>query len=238
MDKELRRFIFNIANINLDIDSERDSIEIKALCLKTIREKSIIITHPKVANEWHPYKNKTLIPENFTYGSQTKVWWLGKCGHEWKDTIHHRTSGIGCPICRGSQVLKGYNDFATKCPTLVKFWDENNVISPSEVTSKSHKKIKCKCPDCNYKWNTDVSKLTVKKGCPCCLGTKIIPKKNDILGLFPELFNNASNIQWDYERNNKENIFPEGLGKSSLQKAHWLYNGQSKKLTVKQTIRN
>ena len=33
-------------------------------------------------------------------GSGKKVWWLGKCGHEWQATPNKRCMGNkGCPIC-------------------------------------------------------------------------------------------------------------------------------------------
>ena len=53
---------------------------------------------PDLCREWHPTKNE-ITPENITVSSNKKVWWLGKCGHEWQATVGSRTSGRGCPIC-------------------------------------------------------------------------------------------------------------------------------------------
>ncbi|PJD93230.1 MAG: hypothetical protein CK424_03320 [Legionella sp.] len=63
-------------------------------------EKSLNYLFPAIAKEWHPSKNNLLLPEYFTPGSGRNVWWEGSCGHEWEDTINHRTSGRGCPQCR------------------------------------------------------------------------------------------------------------------------------------------
>ena len=63
-------------------------------------EKSLSYLYPDIANEWHPTKNDALLPEYFTHGSGRKIWWKGKCGHEWQDSILHRTSGRRCPKCR------------------------------------------------------------------------------------------------------------------------------------------
>lgn len=63
-------------------------------------EKSLSSLFPEIAKEWHPTKNDQLIPEYFTCGSGKKIWWLGKCKHEWQDSINHRTSGRDCPKCR------------------------------------------------------------------------------------------------------------------------------------------
>ncbi len=64
-----------------------------------IREKgSLLVTHPEICIEWNYKRNKNS-PEDYSYGSNEKVWWLCKKGHEWKATIASRTSGCGCPRC-------------------------------------------------------------------------------------------------------------------------------------------
>jgi len=63
-------------------------------------EESISYLFPNIAKEWHPTKNGLLLPEYFTPGAGRKIWWLGGCGHEWQDSINHRTSGRDCPQCR------------------------------------------------------------------------------------------------------------------------------------------
>jgi DNA-directed RNA polymerase subunit RPC12/RpoP len=62
-------------------------------------------THPEIAKEWHPTKNKDLTPQKVTYGSNKKVWWLCRKGHEYQATIGHRTCGVGtnCPICNSGR---------------------------------------------------------------------------------------------------------------------------------------
>ncbi|UJF20266.1 hypothetical protein L0B53_19220 (plasmid) [Vibrio sp. SS-MA-C1-2] len=64
-------------------------------------DKSLANLYPQLAKQWHKVKNNNLYPEQFTPGSGIKVWWTGNCGHEWKDSIIHRTSrGSDCPKCR------------------------------------------------------------------------------------------------------------------------------------------
>lgn len=68
---------------------------------KSVRyEDSLCHLMPELSQEWHPSKNDTLLPEQFTPGSGRQIWWLGSCGHEWQDTINHRTGGRDCPKCR------------------------------------------------------------------------------------------------------------------------------------------
>ena len=55
--------------------------------------------NPQLANEWDYEKNGELKPEDFTCGSDKKVWWKCEKGHEWQATINNRNNGTGCPIC-------------------------------------------------------------------------------------------------------------------------------------------
>lgn len=57
-------------------------------------------THPFVASQWHPFKNKDLKPNYFTCYSKEKVWWLcPHCKHEWQQRIDHRIKILKCPNC-------------------------------------------------------------------------------------------------------------------------------------------
>ena len=89
---------------------------------KSLKVNRLGATHPHIAAEWHPTKNVVNI-DQVTFGSKTKVWWLGKdCGHEWFMSPLSRTSGQGCAVCSGKQVQAGVNDLKTVYPELVKYW--------------------------------------------------------------------------------------------------------------------
>jgi len=85
--------------------AERKSVNFK---------ESLCHLYPKLSQEWHPTKNDTLLPEHFTPGAGRKVWWLGECGHEWQDTINHRTSGRDCPKCRYEKASRTRRKNSTK----------------------------------------------------------------------------------------------------------------------------
>lgn len=55
---------------------------------------------PNLAEEWHP-KNKLNADEVSPYSGR-KVWWIGKCNHEWQAIISNRANGSGCPYCKSS----------------------------------------------------------------------------------------------------------------------------------------
>jgi very-short-patch-repair endonuclease len=69
---------------------------------------NLLIAHPTIAAEWHPTKNGTKKPEEFTPSSHQKVWW--QCPrnkkHEYQAKIGNRTLGnkTDCPSCNQSKM--------------------------------------------------------------------------------------------------------------------------------------
>ena len=126
--------------------------------------------NPKLAAEWHPYKNGDLTPKHVTKGSDKKVWWLGECGHEWQAVVGDRNSGTNCPYCKGKKILVGYNDLETVNPRLAAEWHpiKNEPLKPSDVTSGSNKKVWWLCSVCGNEWQAVISGRATGRGCPKC----------------------------------------------------------------------
>jgi CDGSH-type Zn-finger protein len=101
--------------------------------------------NPELASEWHPTMNGSLKPNQFSAGSDKRIWWLGKCGHEWDVGIGDRVKySTGCPFCKGNhRIMNGTNDFETLQPDLAKEWHptKNGNLKPSEVRENSVKKV-------------------------------------------------------------------------------------------------
>ena len=55
--------------------------------------------NPELASEWNYERNDGSTPQDFTIGSDKKVWWKCKNGHEWEARIANRKKGSGCPYC-------------------------------------------------------------------------------------------------------------------------------------------
>lgn len=68
-------------------------------CLR-MAYKPLSKTHPYLAQEWHPTKNGKLLPKDFTYGSDKKIWWKCSEDHVWETRISTRTRGPDCPDCK------------------------------------------------------------------------------------------------------------------------------------------
>ena len=130
-------------------------------------------THPELAGEWHPAKNGTVTPQTVTAGSNQKVWWRCKLGHEWEAQVCSRADGRGCPYCGGKRVLKGFNDLRTVAPAVAVEWHPtlNGGLTPEQVTAGSCKSVWWKC-SYEHVWKTRVSFRAGPKqtGCPVCAG--------------------------------------------------------------------
>ena len=70
-------------------------------------ENSLLETHRELSEEWDYDKNYPLRPENFSFGSHNKTWWLCSKGHSYNKTINHRTTNLQrkCPYCSGRKTL-------------------------------------------------------------------------------------------------------------------------------------
>ena len=68
-------------------------------------DNNLAAIFPEIAIEWHPTKNKNDKPEDFTHGSNRKVYWLCPKGHDYRSAIKERTrkNPTGCSVCLGKK---------------------------------------------------------------------------------------------------------------------------------------
>ena len=173
-------------------------------------------THPELCLEWNYEKNIDISPSNVSKASTKKVWWKGKCDHEWQATIGSRTAGRGCPYCSNVKVLAGYNDLLTINPQVASEWHptKNGEYQPQNFMSGSGKKAWWKCSSCGHEWQTSIANRTSGDGtgCPKCK-VEIIAIKNStpnsgesLLDINPELAK-----EWHPTRNGDltpKDVFP------------------------------
>jgi len=84
------------------------------------------ILYPKLAEEWHPVKNGTKKPGDFTRASNKKVWWkCSKCDREWNAVIGNRTGKKpkGCSAC----AKHGFD------PTAPAYYYAMEISGPSDI---------------------------------------------------------------------------------------------------------
>ena len=178
LQEVLGRVLSEITETTVDVDLERDSIEIESLREYTEKKISILVTNPSLATEWNYEKNGNLSPENLTAHSNKKVWWKCKNGHEWQAIINDRTRGNGCPYCSGLRLIKGKNDLQTINPILASEWnyEKNAELTPAQVFPNSNKKVWWKCKK-GHEWEAKIQNRNNGRGCPYCSGRKKLDSK-------------------------------------------------------------
>ena len=137
-------------------------------------ENDMASQFPEVAREWHPTKNRALLPSQVPPTSKRRVWWLCPLGHEYVAAVGMRTMrNSGCPYCAGKKVLTGFNDLATTQPEIAAQWHPtlNGSLTPQMVTAGSHKKVWWICAE-GHIWKAAIYSRAgkQKRGCPVCAG--------------------------------------------------------------------
>ena len=174
-------------------------------------------THPEIAKEWHPTKNSSIKPTMLTSGSNKKVWWKCKKGHEWEANVNNRArQNQGCPICSNKRVLQGYNDLATTHPEIAKEWHptKNGDLNPTMVVAGSHQKVWWQC-DKGHEWQAKIdNRIRQNQGCPVCSNRKLLKGVNDLQTLNPRVAK-----EWHPIKNGK--LTPENVSINSTSKVWW-----------------
>lgn len=164
LEQIIKEIITELSGNNaITIDIAKDRYVILSLFDKIKLENSLAVKNPEVATEWHSTKNLPLTPEDISCGSSEKVWWLGKCGHEWQSSICDRAGKRhrGCPYCAGQKILPGFNDFASYTPRAVKYWSKNNKKRPTEFTPHTNKKALFICECCGAEFERRCKEITI-----------------------------------------------------------------------------
>ncbi len=180
---------------------------------------NLLVSDPKIANEWHPTKNGDLRPEDVTPNMTRKVWW--KCAegddHEWSTPINLRTQRkFGCPFCAGQKVSKT-NNLLVEYPEIAKEWHptKNGDLKPENSTFGSGKKVWWKCPHGDdHEWKTAINNRTAnKRKCPFCANQKI-SKNNTLLINHPVIAK-----EWHPTKNG--NLRPDKVVSESNKRVWW-----------------
>lgn len=185
-------------------------------------EYSIVSTHPELALEWDYIKNHPLTPEQFSQGSEKKVWWTCLNGHSWKAAIDKRTGSKRdkpqlCLYCNNSIAHPEYN-LLTEIKGVEKLWDfSKNQKTPNNYLPTSCKVVHWKCSIGHEFKASIVSRINRKtkkiRDCIFCNGS-VASKENNLLLFCPEVID-----YWDYDRNN--GLKPEEFLPSSNKIVWW-----------------
>ena len=176
---------------------------------------SLAKMHPELLTEWSE-RNGDLKPQDISYGSNRRVWWLGKCGHTWLASIKNRSNGSGCPFCSGNQVMYGINDLKSLRPAIAAEWSaKNRPLLASDVTVRANKKVWWKCKKCGYEWQARVADRTEGHGCPACAGAIVFVGHNDLATMNPGIA-----AEWGEENEGSPSLYSP----KSRKKVWWTCN--------------
>lgn len=193
----------------------------------------LLTTHPHIAKEWHPSKNKGLCPTDVSAGSDKRVWWYlpyddpvtGKhFNFEWQATIKGRAGGNVCPYLSGHDVWQGFNDLVTTHPALSREWHptKNEALLPQHCSAGSCRKVWWLLPyddpvtgkHFDFEWQAAIQNRTKGHECPYLTGNMIYPGFNDLLTTHP-----AIAAQWHPTKN--ATLSPSHVTAGSGRKVWW-----------------
>jgi hypothetical protein len=135
-------------------------------------ERDLTITHPALAAEWHPTKNRDIAgPHVLTAGSQRTAYWLCAKGHHYLARVDARArtkNATGCPHCARRRLLTSFNDLATTDPILILEWDKYANPRPPEMLMSSTTPYKWRCRAAGHDYSQSVQHRRKSGGCPLC----------------------------------------------------------------------
>lgn len=148
---------------------------------QSLENESLALSHPHLANEWHPIKNGSLCPEDINAKSLVRVWWKCPKGpdHEWDTRVTDRVRGPRCAFCL-NQRASVTNSLRTLHPKLAQTWHptKNDILTPDEVVGSGYKKFWWQCSkNSSHSWEASISSRVRKddtyRDCPLCKSTPL-----------------------------------------------------------------
>lgn len=120
------------------------------------KSNSLATLFPEIAAEWHPTKNKNLLPTQVAPNYAKKIWWLCPEGDEYDGTCNKRVnSKSGCPYCSGLLPRKGesikdkYPEFCNKIKRIITKGKISKKTKLVNIGDGAHIKVAVKCKDCS-----------------------------------------------------------------------------------------
>jgi hypothetical protein len=187
------------------------------ICAKKViapQINDLATTHPHLLATWD-YQRNTLNPQELSWGSRKKVWWICEFGHPWEASPVKRVAGQGCPICAGNAVHVGINDLETLRPEIASTWDyqRNMRKSPSSTKVDAREKFWWMC-DRRHSFRMSVDQRVKGGVCSVC-NTPPKHPLNPISQSHPQLAR-----EWHPSKNG--GIGPENVSSGSHLRAWWI----------------
>ena len=183
---------------------------------QTFREFCVGQGKAALLSQWDAERNAPLTPDDVTFGSHKKIWWICKSGHSWQTAVYTRSSGTGCPYCAARRTLPGTGSLADRFPLLASEWDaeKNLPLTPETTSYGSHRLVWWRCPNGHSYRAVIAQRMQRGNGCPYCANRKVLPGFNDLATAAPLVAK-----QWHETLNGA--LTPEMVTAGSHKKAWW-----------------
>jgi hypothetical protein len=176
---------------------------------------ALSVTHPHLAEQWHPTRNGKLEPSDVSARTPTVVWWI--CGaahpHVWQAAVSARAQSDSlCPTC----AFRPKTALAERHPELAREFHptKNWPLSLDDIGIGSDRRIWWRCfRNPEHEWQTSVQTRIRKPGCPLCDG-RIVTPRTSLAGKYPEIA-----AEWHPTKNG--DLRPEQVRPSWTKHAFW-----------------
>ena len=199
LDQAIVSVISYLTDSIIIINTEKDRNDILIQYVGVIKSKSITFNYPDATSEWDYERNSGITPEMVNATTSQKFWWKCNQGHSYQASPNNKLRlSQGCPYCSNHKLLFGFNDLATRYPSIAAEWDEelNSPTKASDVMPGSTQKYWWKCPAGHSYYSSPNIRTSNKQGCPICGNHKVLTGFNDFLTKNP-----ITAEKWDYEKN-------------------------------------
>lgn len=160
-------------------------------------KQPLSVTHPELAKEaigWDPGL--------FTAGSNQKMLWECKDGHQWEALISNRSRGRGCGKCAAAiNAKKRLGTKFTSNQLLIETHPEiaNEIVGIGKVKLRklrthSNTKLVWRCKN-GHEYPNTPNNRSAGQGCPYCSGRKVLKGFNDLQTTHSDLASQA--FGWD-----------------------------------------
>ncbi|MDA1061174.1 MAG: zinc-ribbon domain-containing protein [bacterium] len=171
-------------------------------------ENRLSVRKPEILKIWCYKKNK-LTPNDFSYGSDKRAWFVCAKGHEWETPIY---AVAGCPYC-SNQKTNESNCFKNTQKVLMEEWDySKNKMSPEDIPSNSNKSVFWICKH-GHGWLDSINHRVHGRNCPYCSNHRVT-KETCLQSRAMEV-----SLEWDYSKN--VGLSPDTVAFSSSKKIWW-----------------
>lgn len=178
------------------------------------RDQSLAAQRPDLLAQWDREQNEAIDPFALAPGSNRKVWWKCRRGHQWLATVASRARrGSGCPYCAGKRA-DADSCLASLRPDLTGQWhpSRNRPLEPTDIGIGSNRRVWWRC-DKGHQWQATVQSRCLGTGCPYCSGRRTTSERS-LAKLRPDLLE-----EWDRDRNPA--LDPNKMAASTLTPVWW-----------------